>query len=66
MKKEKIILKLSKNTPTLGYIYLPSHWRVNGSVDKTISLFELMGSYNGRSLYFDFKDGELVGIEIVP
>jgi len=34
MKKEKIILKLSKNTPTLGYIYLPNHRREYGSVDK--------------------------------
>jgi hypothetical protein len=63
-KKGGIILKVSENDPTLGYVYLPNH--LSTFVDKTISLFDLIGPYKGPSIYLDFKDEELVGIEIVP
>ena len=68
MKKKEIKLKVSKNDPALGYVYLPNHLGpgVYNSVDRQIPLFELIGEYIGPSIIFDFKDGELVGIEIVP
>jgi hypothetical protein len=65
---KRIKLSISKGDSSLGYVYLPNHSGkgVSGSVDKQISLFDLIGTYNGPSLYFDFKNEELVGIEIVP
>ena len=65
-KKNGIILKVSENDLTLGYVYLPSHLRIAGAVDKQIWLSDLIGPYKEPSIYLDFKDDELVGIEIVP
>jgi hypothetical protein len=65
MKKKEITLKVSKNDPTLGYVYLPNHLRTAVSVDKQVWLSDLIGAYKGPSIYLDFKDNELVGIEIV-
>ena len=64
--KVGIVLEVSKNDPTLGYVYLPNHLRVNKSVDKQIRLLDLIGQYMGPDIYLDFKNDELVGIEIVP
>ncbi len=43
MNKKEIELKVSKGDPSVGYVYLPNHARGYGSVDKQISLFELIG-----------------------
>lgn len=64
--KKGIVLRTSKNDPAIGYVYLPNHKGGYGSVDSQIALAALIDNYVGPPIYLDFKDGELVGIEIIP
>jgi hypothetical protein len=67
MNTKKIVLKLSKDDETVGYLYLPKHPKtaIFGLVKKTISINELIKDYKGIPLYFDFDaECELIGIEI--
>ncbi|MBW4888135.1 DUF2283 domain-containing protein [Mucilaginibacter sp. HMF5004] len=65
MKKKKMILKVSENDPAVGYLYLGNDPEKPKKVDKTVWLSDLIGKYTGPSIYLDFKDGELMGIEIL-
>jgi hypothetical protein len=65
MKKEKMLLKVSDGDPSVGYLYLGRDPENPEKSDKMISLYDLIGKYTGPSIYLDFKDGELLGIEIV-
>ena len=65
--KPAIRVRISKNDPAVGYIYLPNHPKPSpGCVDNTISITEVIPNYKGVPIYLDFKNGELIGIEIIP
>ncbi len=65
MEKKKILLKVSKSDPAVGYIYLDGREPGTRQSDKVISLNDLIGKYIGPSIYLDFDNNELIGIEIV-
>ena len=64
--KKGVTLRVVSNNPAVGYVYLPNHKRGYGSVDNQISMAQLIDNYIGPPIYLDFKNGELVGIEIIP
>ena len=64
--KKGIKLRVLSNNPVVGHVYLPNHKGGHGSVDNQISIAQLIDNYIGPPIYLDFKNGELVGIEIIP
>ncbi|EDY16891.1 hypothetical protein CfE428DRAFT_5520 [Chthoniobacter flavus Ellin428] len=59
-----------KVTPSgeVAYLYLPDHpgRDAKGVAVKQVSLKELLPSYDGATLYFDFdQDGRLIGVEVL-
>ncbi|MDC8100604.1 hypothetical protein [Chryseobacterium rhizosphaerae] len=65
--QNKIIVKISPDDETVGYIYMPNELDDDmRKVVKTIDLSDVIKDYKGVSVYLDFnKDGVLIGIEIV-
>jgi hypothetical protein len=61
------VLKVSKDDPTIGYLYLPPHPKKGiHRITRSIRLFELIGQYSGPDIILDFDEKDvLVGIEIV-
>lgn len=61
----KIIVKISEDDESVGYIYMPLEKDIVKTIFKTIDISELIKNYNGIPVYLDFnKNNELVGIEI--
>ncbi|QRO01445.1 DUF2283 domain-containing protein [Archangium violaceum] len=59
-------LRVSEDAQDVAYLRLPSHPGETCKMSKSIRLAELMGSYTGPDVVFDFdQDGVLVGIEIL-
>ena len=68
MKGKRIILKVSKDDPEVGYVYLPQHPGPgnHGVIRSQKRLFDLIEDYKGIDVYLDFdENGELLGIEII-
>lgn len=68
MKTQEMLLKVSKDDQTVGYLYLPKHPQktLPNLVKKTIKLSDLIDGYDSIPIYLDFdQDNELIGIEIV-
>jgi Protein of unknown function (DUF2283) len=68
MSVKRMMLKVSKEDATVGYLYLPNHAGkgVSGVSKKQIHLHELIENYKGADVILDFnKDDELIGIEIL-
>ncbi|MNE11603.1 hypothetical protein D3C87_228150 [compost metagenome] len=65
---EKIILKVSEDDDSVGYLYLPDHPKklVVGLTKKQVHLRSLIDQYKGPDILLDFNaDNVLVGIEII-
>ncbi len=68
MKNNEIVLKMSKEDSSVGYLFLPKHPKeiIPGVVKNTIPIESLIEGYKGIPLNLDFnEDNELIGIEIV-
>ncbi|HCN48447.1 MAG TPA: hypothetical protein DIT10_05030 [Chryseobacterium sp.] len=65
--QNKIIVKISPDDETVGYVYLPNELDDDKrKVAKTIDLSDIIRDYKGVAVYLDFnEDGVLIGIEIV-
>lgn len=56
--------ELELTGPTTAYLRLPTHpGKLRGA--RSVPLVDLLGAYEGPYVVLDFKDGVLVGIEIV-
>ncbi|SEW27877.1 hypothetical protein SAMN05421841_1981 [Chryseobacterium wanjuense] len=64
--QNKIIVKISEDDESVGYVYLPNELdEEKKKVKKTINLSDVI-DYEGVPIYLDFnEDGVLLGIEIV-
>ncbi|MDR6370411.1 transcriptional regulator of nitric oxide reductase [Chryseobacterium bernardetii] len=64
--QNKIIVKISEDDESVGYVYLPNELdEEKKKVKKTIDLSDVI-DYKGVTIYLDFnEDGILLGIEIV-
>ncbi len=61
----KIIVKISDEDTSVGYVYMPVKENIDKKIFKTIDIAELINNYKGIPIYLDFnKDNELIGIEI--
>jgi len=70
MRKKEILLEVEKKDPKIGYVYLPNHPgpRIQSNMGGyQVGLGELVNNYKGPPIYLEFiKEGELIGIEIIP
>jgi len=69
-RKKEIQLKLDEKDRKIGYVYRPNHpgpqVRLPLGVYQ-VALGELVVNYKGPPIYLEFtKEGELIGIEIIP
>lgn len=65
---ETIVLKVSEDDDSVGYLYLPDHPKglIAGLTKKQIDLRSLIDGYKGPDILLDFNvDNVLVGIEII-
>jgi len=64
----KMKLTISSDDSSVGYLRLPQHpgRDKKGVVKRTVELADIIGSYQGPDLIFDFDENDtLIGIEIL-